>query len=248
MEQKHKDKVVVITGASKGIGQAYAKRFAEEGADIVLVSRSSAPETESLVKAAGRSVLDQSCDVTSEADVQALVKAVSDRFGRCDILINNAGIYPFQPIEEMSFDDWSKVLAVNLDGVFRLCKAFLPMMKSQEWGRIINTTSSVCWQVAPNVTHYMAAKMGVVGFTRGLAAEVSDAGVTVNAIAPGLVKTGTTESGPQSEMFEQVAQMQSIHRVEEPEDLTGVASFLASDDARFITGQTIAVNGGIVWR
>ena len=242
---KNDGKVAIITGASEGMGQAFAKRLAEEGANVVLASRHPATETEQLVKDAGGKALTKTCDVTVAADVSDLGEAVKQQFGRCDILVNNAGIYPFQPFEEMSFEDWRKVLSVDLDALFWLCKAFLPMMKAQGWGRIINITSNVCWQVAPNVTHYTAAKMGVIGFTRALASEVGSAGITVNAVAPGLVRTGTTESGPQAEMFDMVKQMQAIKRTEEPTDVADVVSFLASEASRFMTGQTLVVDGGI---
>ncbi|MGB7413133.1 MAG: SDR family NAD(P)-dependent oxidoreductase [Thermosynechococcaceae cyanobacterium] len=244
-QQKHADKVAVVTGASSGMGQEFARRLANEGADLVLASRHPATETEQMVKEAGREVMTQSCDVTSQEDIQALAEATQSQFGRCDILINNAGIYPFQPFAEMSFEDWHKVFSVNLDALFFTCKAFLPMMEQQGWGRVINVSSTVCWSVAPNITHYTAAKMGVIGFTRALATEVADAGITVNAVAPGLVRTGTTESGEQSEMFDMVKQMQAIHRTAEPEDVANVVSFLASEDSRFMTGQTLSVDGGL---
>ena len=245
MNSKHQGKVAVVTGASSGMGQEFAKRLASEGANLVLASRHLATETETIVKDLGSNAVTQSCDVTSAEDIQALADRVKSEFGRCDILINNAGIYPFQSFAEMSFADWRKIISVDLDSLFLTCKAFVPLMQQHNWGRIINISSNVCWTVAPNVTHYTAAKMGVIGFTRALATEVAEVGITVNAVAPGLVRTGTTESGEQAEMFNMVKQMQAIHRTEEPEDVAGVVSFLASEDSRFMTGQTMLVDGGM---
>lgn len=245
MNQKHQGKVAVVTGASSGMGQEFAVRLAREGADLVLASRHSATETQQMVEEAGGNAITQPCDVTSPEDVKALAETVKSECDRYNILINNAGIYPFQPFEQMSFEDWREVLAVNLDSLFLTCKAFVPMMKSNNWRRIINITSSSTRAVVPNNAHYIAAKMGVVGFTRALATEVADMGITVNAVSPGLVRTGTTESGEQAEMFDMVKQMQAIHRTAEPDDVAGVVSFLASDDSRFITAQTIVVDGGM---
>ena len=242
--QKHQGKVAVVTGASSGMGQEYARLLATQGADLVLASRHLATETQKMVEAAGRKVITQSCDVTSAEDVKSLADATKSQFGRCDILINNAGIYPFQSFDEMGFEDWRKIFAVNLDSLFLTCKAFVPLMKENSWGRIVNVSSSVCWMVAPNVTHYTAAKMGVIGFTRALATEVADSGITVNAVSPGLVRTGTTENGEQAGMFDMVKQMQAIHRIAEPNDLASVVSFLVSADSRFMTGQTLSVDGG----
>ena len=244
-QKKHQGKVAVVTGASSGMGQEFAIRLASEGANLVLASRHLAKETQQKIADAGGTAIARTCDVTSSTDVQSLADAVKSELGRCDILINNAGIYPFQSFAEMSFEDWRKILSVDLDSLFLTCKALVPLMQQNNWGRIINISSNVCWTVAPNVTHYTTAKMGVIGFTRALATEVADAGITVNAVAPGLVRTGTTEGGKQAEMFDMVKQMQAIHRTEEPEDVAGVVSFLASDDSRFMTGQTMLVDGGM---
>ena len=242
---QHQGKVAVVTGASTGMGQEFAIRLAKEGASLVLAARHPATETQKKIEETGGKAITQSCDVTSTEDVNALAETVKSQFGRCDILINNAGIYPFQSFAEMSYEDWRKVLAVNLDSLFITCKAFVPMMEQNSWGRIVNMTSSNTRIVAPNNTHYIAAKMGVIGFTRALATEVADAGITVNAISPGLVRTGTTESGEQAEMFDMVKQMQAIHRVAVPSDIAGIVSFLVSDDSSFITAQTIVADGGM---
>lgn len=213
-------KVAVVTGGSKGMGQAFAKRLAEDGADIAIAATSVAEETEQIIKSLGRKALAGVCDVSSAEDVSKFAEQVISQFERCDILVNNAGIYPFQSFDEMSLEDWRKVMAVDLDSLFLMCKAFLPSMKQQNYGRIINLTSTVGWLVAPNVTHYTAAKMGVIGFTRALATEMGEFGITVNAIAPGLVRTGTTEKGPQAQMFDMVAGMQAIKRTETPDDVS----------------------------
>jgi 3-oxoacyl-[acyl-carrier protein] reductase/(S)-1-phenylethanol dehydrogenase len=245
MRGKLEGKVAVVTGGSKGMGQAFAKRLAEDGADVAIAATHPAAETEQMVQAIGRKATSFVCDVSSPESVNQFAEAVKSEFGRCDILVNNAGIYPFKPFDEMSFEDWRKILAVDLDSLFLMCKAFVPGMKERGFGRVINLTSTVGWLVAPSVTHYTAAKMGVIGFTRALATELGEFGITVNALAPGLVRTGTTESGPQAQMFDMVIGMQAIKRTENPDDVVGVLSFLASDDAAFMTGQTLVVDGGI---
>ena len=244
-DRRHQGKVAVVTGASSGMGQEFALRLAKEGANLVLASRHPAIETQTMIEEAAGKVIAKPCDVTSQLDVLALADATKSEFGRCDVLINNAGIYPFQPFNQMSFDDWRKVLSVNLDSLFLTCKAFVPMMKQNNWGRIINVSSSSCRANVPNNTHYISAKMGVIGFTRALATEVADAGITVNAISPGMVRTDTVESGEQAGMFDMVKQMQAIHRIAEPDDVAGVVSFLASDDSRFVTAQTLVIDGGM---
>jgi NAD(P)-dependent dehydrogenase (short-subunit alcohol dehydrogenase family) len=248
-----KDKIALITGAAGGLGQAFAKRLAEDGANVVLVDLQPCDDTAKMVQAAGREAMPVVCDITSEESVFSLAVEADRRFGRCDILINNAGIYPIQPFEQMTFADWRRVMALNLDAVFLVTRAFAPGMKRRGWGRVINLSSSTFNMVASGYTHYIASKGGVIGFTRALATELANHGVTVNAISPSLTRTpGTQARAPRpgrrdmDEEFEQIAKLQAIRRVQVPDDLVGVVSFLASDDSAFMTGQTLYVDGGMV--
>jgi NAD(P)-dependent dehydrogenase (short-subunit alcohol dehydrogenase family) len=248
-----KDKIALVTGAAGGLGQAFAQRLAQDGAHIVLVDMKPCDDTVSMVEAASREAMAVVCDITSEESVGYLATEVDARFGRCDILVNNAGIYPIQPFEQVTFADWRRVMALNLDAVFLMTRAFAPGMKRRGWGRVINVSSSTFNMVASGYTHYIASKGGVVGFTRALATEMGNHGVTVNAISPSLTRTPGTEGrqprpgrANMDEEFEQIAKLQPIRRVQMPGDLTGVVSFLASDDASFMTGQTLYVDGGMV--
>jgi len=249
----HRDKVAVITGGANGIGQAIAQRLAQDGALVAIADIAPADETVKLVAQAGREAIACTCDVTSPEAVKGLADAVERRFGRCDILINCAGIFPQQAFDTMTFADWRRVLSINLDGTFLVTAAFVPGMKQRGWGRIVNMASSTLGSVVTGFAHYVASKGGIVGFTRALATELGPHGITVNAISPGLTRTpGTLARKPRAglasmdEEFAAVATMQAIKRGEVPDDLVGTMAFLTSDDAAFITGQTLNVDGGRV--
>ncbi|MGW0710298.1 SDR family NAD(P)-dependent oxidoreductase [Streptomyces sp. NPDC002643] len=242
---RHEGRIAVITGAAAGIGRAYALRLAAEGAAVAVLDRADGtPVVKEILDAGGRAIAVQS-DLTDPASVAAAQDEIADQLGAADILVNNAGMYPNQPFETMTFEDWRAVFTLNTDALFHTAKAFVPAMRERGWGRIVNMTSNSVGLVIPGFTHYVASKMAVIGFTRGLATDLADAGITVNSIAPSLVRTSTTEAGP-AEFFEVVPQLQAIHQVQVPEDLTGMLSFLVSDDAAFITGQTVYVDGGLV--
>lgn len=245
--------MAVVTGAGQGIGQAYAQRLAQNGASLLVVDLVEPAETLALIEAAGARGVSATGDVSQPQTADAIATLAESEFGHCDILVNNVGIYPMAPFEEVDFEFWRRMFAVNLDAMFLLCHALVPQMRAHGWGRVVNMTSNT---VGLNITHcvpYIASKAGVIGFTRALASEVGLDGVTVNAIAPSLVQTPTTmhrESGPgglsPADEAELIAGMQAIKRPEVPADLVGTMAFLTSDDAGFITGQTIFVDGGLV--
>jgi NAD(P)-dependent dehydrogenase (short-subunit alcohol dehydrogenase family) len=252
MGRGHKDKVAVITGGAAGIGQAFALRLAEEGVDVAIADRAAADETVRGVTGKGRKAFTRSCDVSSPADVTAFAKEVESKFGQCDILVNCAGIYPPQSFDDITFEDWRRVMSVNLDAMFLTTKAFWPGMRARGWGRIVNIASDTFSLTIPDFVHYIASKGGVIGFTRAIATEFAQHGVTANIIAPGLTLTPGTKSrkvwfGGMSpdEFFPFAADHNPAKRLGTVEDLAGTLAFLTSDDAAYITGQTYYVNGGL---
>jgi NAD(P)-dependent dehydrogenase (short-subunit alcohol dehydrogenase family) len=249
----NQDKVAVITGGANGIGQAFAKRLAQDGVHIAVADIADARQTVRLVEAAGRNALAVICDVSRPEAVAAMAEQVQGKFGRVDIVVNCAGIFPQQEFAAMSFADWRKVLAINLDGTFLVTAAFVPGMRARQWGRVVNMASSTFGSVTTGFAHYVASKGGIIGFTRALAGDVAADGITVNAIAPGLTRSpGTVARKPRpgfatmDDEFAAVAGLQAIKRPEVPDDLVGALSFLTSDDAAFMTGQTLNVDGGRV--
>jgi NAD(P)-dependent dehydrogenase (short-subunit alcohol dehydrogenase family) len=180
-----------------------------------------------------------------------MAKEVNANFGHVDIVVNCAGIFPQKSFPEMTFADWRRVMSINLDGTFLVTAAFVPGMRARRWGRVVNMASSTLGVVVTGFAHYVASKGGIVGFTRALATDLAPDGITVNAISPGLTRSpGTLVRTPRpafktmDDEFAAMAQTQAIKRVEVPDDLVGAVSFLTSDDAAFITGQTLNVDGG----
>lgn len=239
------DRVAIVTGAGQGIGREVSLQLAQAGAKVVLIDVSDKVfDVLREIRGFGGDGLAIKCDVSRWEDVRAAVNQVLDKFGRIDILVNNAGIYPFKPFTEMGEQDWDKVLDVNLKGVFNFTRAVLPRMIEQRRGKIINI-SSIAGSVVgfPNLVHYSASKAGIIGFTRALALETAQYGITVNAISPGPVETpgiGVLSK----EAYEQVRRAIPLGRFGKPEEVAYLVLFLASDKSDFITGQNIVIDGG----
>jgi 3-oxoacyl-[acyl-carrier protein] reductase/(S)-1-phenylethanol dehydrogenase len=243
MADRLKGKIAIITGGAAGIGRAIAERFAAEGADIAIADLAVPTETEAAI---GRPVMSLQVDISRPDDVAKFQEAVAQKFGHADILINCAGIYPLKAFDDITYEDWKRIFAINVDSQFLMAKAFVPGMRAKKWGRIVNLTSAVFWLNIPNFVHYVSTKAANIGFTRALASELGQFGITVNAIAPSLVRTATSEASALAQMYDVVADSQAIKRLQVPADITGAAVFLASDDAAFITGQTLPVDGGAI--
>jgi NAD(P)-dependent dehydrogenase (short-subunit alcohol dehydrogenase family) len=190
MSRMHHGRITVISGAASGIGQASAVRLANEGARVVVADRANAQQTLKLVTASGGTATAIVCDVSNPASVAELKAEVESNIGQCDILVNNAGIFPTQRFEDITFEDWRRVLSVNLDSMFLMTKAFAGGMRQRGWGRVINIASDTVSLLVPEFVHYITSKAGVIGFTRSIATEFGAQGVTANAIAPGLTDSG----------------------------------------------------------
>ena len=236
-----KGRVAIVTGAGRGMGRAIAIKLARSGADVALVDLEAPLETAEL---AGPSAIAFAADVSSETAWKNLGEAIDEEFGRADILINNAAIFPRGPIEEMDFATWRRGFEVNLDAHFQSAKHFVPRMRRNGYGRFIAISSNSIGTAEQGLTAYMATKMGAVGFIRGLANDVAADGITANAVLPSLTRTPATADVP-DEAKRLVWQQQAIKRLAEPEDIVGPIAFLASKEAGFITGQALVVDGGL---
>jgi 3-oxoacyl-[acyl-carrier protein] reductase len=238
-------KVAVITGASRGIGRQTALTLAGAGAAVVLTSRGDAAAAVAAeVTASGGQALALAADVADAEAVQRVVEATTERFGRLDVLVNNAGITRDQLLLRMKRDDWDAVLATNLTGTFLCTQAVLKTMLKQRSGRIISISSVVGQSGNPGQTNYAATKAGIIGFSKALAREVASRSITVNVVAPGLIATDMTRDISSDAQANWAAAI-PLNRLGTPEDVAAAVCFLASDAAGYITGQVLAVNGGM---
>jgi 3-oxoacyl-[acyl-carrier protein] reductase len=244
-------RVAIVTGAAQGIGAATALRLAEEGAIVAVLDRNGAGATSTAdtVRAAGGEAFEVECDVASSESVGAAVAAVAAKHGRLDVLVNNAGITRDNLLFKMDETDWTAVLQVNLTGAFLMCRAAQKHMVPANYGRIVNLSSRSALGNRGQA-NYAAAKAGIQGLTATLAIELGQFNVTVNAVAPGYVATAMTAATAErvgmsaAEHQQEVAQRTPLRRVARPEEIASVIAFLASDDAAYVSGQTVYVNGG----
>ncbi|MEM7345731.1 MAG: SDR family NAD(P)-dependent oxidoreductase [Chloroflexota bacterium] len=250
--KRFENKVVLVTGGGQGIGRASALRFAQEGANLVIVDMNLETATQVVgeIEAMGQQALAIQTDVTQVADSQHMIDETVAQFGCLDVVFSNAGVSGGDVVSEMAPEEWDRVIAVNLRGVFLTCKYSIPALIKAGGGAIVNMSSSMAgWDTTAYGAAYMASKEGVSGLTKSLALQLGGYGVRVNAICPGVIQTrlnfkpGMSEDEWQAE-YEQFAKRIPLRRVGQPEDVAATVAFLASDDARHITGSTLLIDGG----
>ncbi len=246
-----KGKVVIITGAAQGIGATYARAMAAEGACVVVADILDGAALLEELKGMGSEAIALKTDVSDETSAATMAAATMERFGRIDVLVNNAALYAslkMKPFEEIDLGEWDRVMAVNVRGPFVCARAVAPYMKAKGSGRIINISSGTPFKGTPGLLHYVTSKGAVLAMTRALARELGDHGIAVNTLAPGLVLSeGVVANAEMRErLTAPVIASRAIKRDQMPDDLIGPLLFLASDDSAFMTGETVVVDGGSV--
>jgi pyridoxal 4-dehydrogenase len=238
---KLEGRVAIVTGAAQGIGKAVADKLADEGATVVVADIDGGGAE----RAAPAGGLGMQVDVSSEEDVERMVGDTVARYGKLDVLVNNAAIVPFTAWDDVDFAGWRRIMAVNLDGVFLTCHHAQKPMREAGYGRIVNIASNVVLAGTPNLAHYVASKGGVLAFTRALAREIGKYGITVNAVAPGLTETEGVLASPHKEAFEFVQMLQCLPRRGVAADIAPPVAFLCSEEAGWVTGQLLVADGGM---
>jgi 3-oxoacyl-[acyl-carrier protein] reductase len=240
-----KERVAVVSGAAAGIGKAIALRLAAEGAAVEILDIKGAEQTCDEIRGAGGQANSVICDVTKEDQIRQAVDAIGDRHGKVDVLVNNAGILSGRtPWHELTYEEVNRFVQINYLGYFLVSKAIYPLLKKSKCGRLINVASRTYFLANPGQMAYVAAKGAVMGMTRVMARELGEQGITVNAVAPGMVATPGTQAHSAEEAFNRVMMNQAIKKRVQPEHLAALVAFLASDDAELITGQMILCDGG----
>jgi 3-oxoacyl-[acyl-carrier protein] reductase len=243
-------RVAIVTGAGQGIGRAFARALAECGAMPVIaeINEAKAAAVATEIMDTGGKAFAVTTDIADPASIEEMVEAVTDEFGRIDILINNAGIFStleMRPFDQIPLEEWERVLRVNLTGPFLCARAVLPVMRRAKWGRIVNIASGAVRLGRPNYLHYIATKAALAGMSLSMARELGGDGITVNAILPGATFTEIERKTVTPEQKQRIIAMQCIPRAETPDDLIGTMLYLASPASAFVTGQNINLDGGV---
>jgi NAD(P)-dependent dehydrogenase (short-subunit alcohol dehydrogenase family) len=242
---RFENRVSLVSGAAQGMGKAVALRLGEEGATVVAADINAAGAA-ATAKEIGGASLGVGCDIGDEASVAGLFETLQSTFGRLDVMVNAAAIVPFVKWDELTFTEWRRVLRVNLDGLYLMCRAGSDLMRRGGYGRIVNFSSNSIFAGTPNMAHYVASKGGVLTFTRALATELGPYRITANCVTPGLIDTEGVQTSPHKDAFEFVGMLQAIKGRGVPKDVVPAVAFLASEEAHWITGQALNVDAGMV--